>query len=453
VVRAEFVETTLANGIPLVSAQTSNVPIATITVVFPGGDATDPADKAGLAQMAAGVADKGTGRRSATEIARSLESLGASLSISSSEDGTFISLTAPSVNLAEAGEVLVDVIRNASYPAEELERERKRTLDGLEATYKDPGALANLVASRVFYGDAPYGQVSSPASIPQITREDLIAHRETYWHPGSAKLVISGGIAAQEAADLANDLLGDWTSDLAPPAAIDRPAGSEPPTRTVVIDMPDAGQAAVIAGFRTLERKDPDFYNLWLANTVLGSGSNGWLFEEVRTKRALSYGAYSALGTRADTATLTANAQTKNESADEVAAVFLEQFERLAATTLDEDTLNKRRLFLGGALARNLETSSGFNGQVASLMLRGIEPAEAFAIAERLAKVTPVEAQRVSEKFLNPEHASLVIVGDAQYFLEDLERLRDGIEVIPFDDLDLSRVALRKETAADLAAE
>jgi len=453
VVRAEFVETTLANGIPLVSAQTSNVPIATITVVFPGGDATDPADKAGLAQMAAGVADKGTGRRSATEIARSLESLGASLSISSSEDGTFISLTAPSVNLAEAGEVLVDVIQDASYPAEELERERKRTLDGLEATYKDPGALANLVASRVFYGDAPYGQVSSPASIPQITREDLIAHRETYWHPGSAKLVISGGIAAQEAADLANDLLGDWTSDLAPPAAIDRPAGSEPPTRTVVIDMPDAGQAAVIAGFRTLERKDPDFYNLWLANTVLGSGSNGWLFEEVRTKRALSYGAYSALGTRADTATLTANAQTKNESADEVAAVFLEQFERLAATTLDEDTLNKRRLFLGGALARNLETSSGFNGQVASLMLRGIEPAEAFAIAERLAKVTPVEAQRVSEKFLNPEHASLVIVGDAQYFLEDLERLRDGIEVIPFDDLDLSRVALRKETAADLAAE
>ena len=129
VVRAEFVEETLPNGIPLVTAQTSDVPIATMTIVFPGGDATDPAAKAGLAGLAASIADKGTSNRSATEIAATLESLGANLGFSTNEDGTYVSLTAPTVNLAEAGEVLVDVIKNADYPAEELERERKRALD------------------------------------------------------------------------------------------------------------------------------------------------------------------------------------------------------------------------------------------------------------------------------------------------------------------------------------
>ena len=248
---------------------------------------------------------------------------------------------------------------------------------------------------------------------------------------------------------LAGDLLGDWFSVAAAPPVVEGPAGDEPAARTVVIDMPDAGQAAVIAGVRTLARKDADFYNLWLANTVLGSGSNGWLFEEVRTKRALSYGAYSSLTTRADTATLTANAQTKNDTADEVAAVFFEQFDRLASTTLDEDTLHKRRLFLGGALARSLETSGGFNGQVASLMLRGIEPAEAFAIAERLSQVSPDDAQRVASEYLAQKDASLIIVGDAQYFIDDLKAMRGEVDVIPFDELDLSQVSLRKAQAGE----
>ena len=442
--RAQFVESTLANGIHLVSAQTSNVPITTITLVFPGGSATDPAGKAGLANMAATVADKGTTTRSAIEIAATLESLGARLGFSASEDGSFVSLTAPTANLKQAGAVLVDILQNATFPDVEFERERKRVLDGLSATLKNPGALADLVAARVMYADAPYGRVASPASIPAITRDDLVAHREAYWHPGTARIVVSGGLSAEDAKSLAESLFGSWTSSRPLPVAIADPAGAAPAPRTVLIDMPDAGQAAVVAGVRALSRNNPDFYKLWLANTVLGSGSNGRLFEEVRTKRALSYGAYSTLGTRAGEATLTAQAQTKNETADEVAAVFFEQFARLGAESLDEDTLQKRRLFLGGALARTLETSNGFNGQVTSLLLRGLPPQEAFGVAERLAQVSPADVAQMAQTYLAPDNASLVIVGDAKYFIEDLKALRGDVEVIPFDQLDLASVYLRK---------
>ncbi|NQX95207.1 MAG: insulinase family protein, partial [Erythrobacter sp.] len=257
-------------------------------------------------------------------------------------------------------------------------------------------------------------------------------------------LVISGGIASDEAARLGETLFGAWASDAEAPALVEAPAGETPAPRTIVIDMPDAGQAAVVAGVRAVTRSDDDFYPLWLANTVLGSGSNGRLFEEVRTKRGLSYGAYSSLGQSLDAALLTARAQTKNETADEVAAVFFDQFKLLGEAPADEETLQKRRLFLGGAIGRSLETTGGFNGQVANLMLRGIKPKEAFAIAERLAKVSPEDAAAMAQKYLSADRASLIIVGDAKQFLEPLKELRGEVEVIPARELDLGASDLRK---------
>jgi zinc protease len=77
-------------------------------------------------------------------------------------------------------------------------------------------------------------------------------------------------------------------------------AGEAQKVRTVVSICPAPGQAAVVAAVRGIDRADPDYYNLVVANAILGSGSNGRLFEEVRTKRALSYGANSSLPARAD---------------------------------------------------------------------------------------------------------------------------------------------------------
>ena len=116
IAKPEIVEATLANGIRVVSAQTGTVPLATMSVVLPGGTATDPADKAGLSELAAVIANKGTPTRTAEQIAATLESLGASMGASPGADGVVFSVTAPAANLAAAGEVMADVIRNASYP-------------------------------------------------------------------------------------------------------------------------------------------------------------------------------------------------------------------------------------------------------------------------------------------------------------------------------------------------
>ena len=95
---------------------------------------------------------------------------------------------------------------------------------------------------------------------------------------------------------------------------------------TTFYRLPEAGQAAVYAGMRAPSRSSEDYVALELANSVLGGGSSGRLFEEVRTKRSISYGAYSGLPARADDAYLIASAQTQNATADEVVQVFLDFF-------------------------------------------------------------------------------------------------------------------------------
>jgi zinc protease len=279
-------------------------------------------------------------------------------------------------------------------------------------------------------------------SLPAIDRADLAAWRRAHWHPQTARIVISGGIAATEAQAIAESLFGTWRSSARAASPVAQAAGRAPAPRTVVIDMPEAGQAAVYAGVRATSRAGADYYPLLLANSVLGVGSNGRLFEEVRTRRGLSYGAYSALPSRADAALLNATAQTKNETADEVVQVFLDQFAALGANPADEAGLAKRRMFLNGQVTRALATSNGFNSTVAALLLQGIAPHEAALFADRLDAVTPDGAAAVARRYVTPEQASVVVVGNAAEFIDDLRKIRPDVVVIPAAELDLARADL-----------
>jgi zinc protease len=446
----EIVEATLSNGIEVVAVQTGNVPIATISMLVPGGSKTDPRERAGVAQLAAGLADRGINGMDAEQIAASFESLGASFGGGAGSDGTSFNLTAPTANLGEAGALAASIVKGAIYPDDEFELERARALDGLRVQMQEPGGLSRYIARVAMYGDAPYG--SQPGgtddSLAAITRDDLLEHRQRYFHPDRMKIVISGGIAPEDAIATAEAMFGDWSTDLLPGPIPAESAGAVQPVRTIVVDMPDAGQAAVVAAVRAPSRTSPDFFPLELANSVLGGGSSGRLFEEIRTKRSLSYGAYSGFADRRDDSILTASSQTKNDTADEVAQIFLSEFDRLGSEELTEDLLQRRRLYLSGAHARSLETSGGFNRIVATLLQQGLSADEAARFADRLSAVDADAASAAAQQYVDPDSATLVIVGDASQFLEDLALVRDNIEVIPADELDLASATLRRAPEA-----
>ncbi|WP_255547913.1 M16 family metallopeptidase [Erythrobacter ani] len=442
----EIVEGTLSNGIRVVAVQTGDVPIATISMLVPGGSKTDPRAKAGIAQLAAALAEKGVADMDAQAIAAKFESLGATFGGTASSDGTTFNLTAPVSNMDEAAALAAAIVRGATYPQDEFARERDRAANGLQVSMKEPGSLSRYIARVAMYGAAPYGTLpdGTAESLSAITREDLLAHREAYFHPETMQIVASGGISPEAAIALAEDMFGDWTVSSAVGEIPKEAAGETQPVRTIVVDMPDAGQASVVAAVRAPSRNDADYYPLELANSILGGGSSGRLFEEIRTKRSLSYGAYSSLADRADDSILAASAQTKNETADEVVQILLHEFDRLGSEPLADDLLAKRRLYLAGRYARALETSGGFNTIVAGLLQQGLEPVEAVKLAERLDEVGSDAASAAAQSYIDPGRATVVIVGDASHFVEDLQELRGNVEVIPAHELNLASADLRR---------
>lgn len=438
-------EAKLANGMTLVSARTGQVPIATLSLVFPGGAATDPAGRAGLSAMAADLATRGTTTRSAQQIAADMEALGASLSTSAGADGTVLSVTAPVATLEPAARILADLARNATFPDAEFDRERRQMLDRLQVAMRNPGTLANLALQPVSFGDAPYGRVPTAASLNAMTRADLVAQRDRWWRPDAATMVVTGGIDAAQARAIGERAFADWRATGPAPAVPTARAGAVPTPRVVVIDMPGAGQAAVTAALRVPDRADPAYYDLLVANAVLGSGSNGRLFQEVRVKRALSYGANSSLGARAEGGLITAAAQTKNESAADVVAIFRTELDRLANEPLDAETVEQRKAFLIGSVSRTAENSRGFASTVAGLIQQGVAPAEAARVVERIAAVTPESATAAARAHIAANRASIVVVGDAKLFADALRAAHPDLEMVQVDALTLDRPALLAE--------
>jgi zinc protease len=438
-------ESRLSNGLTLVTAKTGIVPIATMTMVMKGGASTDPRGKAGLATLAADLATRGTATRSAQQIAAELESLGASISSNAGPDGITVSVSAPTANLEAAGRVLADIVQNASFPADEVERQRKRSLDGLSIAMKDPGALASMLVQPAVYGGAPYGSLpgGTVTSLKGLTRDDLAQQYRTYWHPANAALIVSGGIDPAATAAIAQRLFAGWRGVGPAPSVPTTRAGQAVKPRTIVVDLPGAGQAAVVAAVRGIDRADPDYYNLLVANAILGSGSNGRLFEEVRTKRALSYGANSSHPARADDAVLTASAQTKNESAADVAKIFLDELDRLGKQPLTADEVTKRKAFVSGLYTMQAETSQGFGAALAGLIQQGMSPSEAVRYLQQIETVSPEAATKAAGRLSSSDRATLVIVGDSSKFIDKVRALRPDVEVISADKLDFESAALR----------
>ncbi len=440
----ELVHYNLANGMEIIAAQTGEVPLATVTLVIQAGSVRDARAKAGIADMAASLAEDGTITRTGEEIAMRLESLGARLSAGARKDATVFTLTAPTQNLLAAGEVFADVIRNPAYRQDEFAREQTRWIEGLQSRMVNPANLARMAIMPALYGDAPYGNQTggTPQSIAAITRDDLQAYQAATWHPAVSKMVITGGIAPADAIALGQSLFGDWRSDRPAPEPVMERAGQALAPRTIVIDAPQMGQAAVYIAGRGIARDKPGHAALALANAVLGGGSSGRLFDEIRTQRGLSYGSYSNIASLADDPIYIARTQTAHETVGEVVTIMLDALGGFDDAPIDQDWLDKRRLYLTGRHARARETSAGYANIIADLLAFNMPAEDAEQYVQRLEAVDVEAANQIAQKHFDPARATIVVVGRAETFIDELSAIRSGVQVIAQDALDLSSASL-----------
>jgi zinc protease len=422
-----------ALGVPLIAAQ----------LIVRGGGSSETEAEAGLCALTASLLTTGTTRLTALEIAEQADALGARLDASSGYDASVVSVSATTPVFHEAFAIFRDLAHPAFAPAE-VERVRTKSIGDLGLTYSNPSALARLVASRVAYGASPYGHplAGTAETLATLTREKVAAFHARWYRPDNAVLVIGGDILPGEAFALVDAVFGDW---LPPPDALPVHLPQHVPAaaaRVIVIDKPDAGRTAIVAGRVAIARNSPDYYAGTVATAVL-SGYSGRLNQEIRVKRGLSYGAGAQLVTRREPGMFLASTLVDHTKVAEAVGVVRATLDGLARTPVGPAELLPRKETVTGGFHRGIETLDGVAGTLGELALYDVPLADLDGYVARIAAIGPADVQRFAAAYVAAD-PFLVLVGNAKHFGAAIRAEHPDAIFISYDRLDLN--------AADLTA-
>ena len=437
-------EKTLANGLRVVVVERPGLPLLSAEFAIKSGGEVDPPEAAGAMSMLSTLLMRGAGQRSARQLAEAIEALGGAIDTGAGWDATSARLTIMSPHAAAGLQLLKDAVRRPTLASAEVERLRAETLDELRVTMEEPGTLARAALARLIFGEEPYGHPlqGTPKSVARITRAQLVKLHATYFRPDNAVLVFAGKLTAAQGFAWAEQFFGDWQNPVTP-LPPGRPAAPGGKPRTVIIDMPTAGQAAVLVGRAAITRKAPDYLPGLVANTVLGGGYSARLNAEIRVKRGLTYGARSELGAWRRGGCFVAAAQTRNSAGPEVATLMRAELDRLGAQPVPADELNPRTSTLTGAYGRALETNNGFVSELAHRAVQELPLSTLQAFPADVRAVKPEAVQTFAREHLRGADTCVVIAGKAEDFRASLERTFQDAVVIPQKDLDLEALDLR----------
>jgi zinc protease len=431
----------LGNGLRVIVARREGVPIVSAELVALSGAELDPPRLSGLASLATALMTQGTKRHSAPELAAAAEALGGSLDSGAGWNSATVSITVTTPKLDAALALVAEVAREPVFAPEEIDRVRTQTLDELKVAYASPGTLASLVAERLAYGAGAYGHPAdgTPASLPRITRDNLVSvHRRTF-RPDNAVLILAGDINLDGGLALARRHFGSWPVPNEPPPPVPRPSGATSGPPAVIVDMANSAQAAVVVALALPDRTGSERAIGAVLNSVLGGGSSSRLNQEIRIKRGLSYGASSGLEARREAAFFRVGVQTKNESAAEVVRLVQEEIDRLMKEPVGNDELAARKAALIGGFSRSVETSAGLAAAVRALVVTQRPVGELKSRIEALEVVTAQDIQRYAAANLVAARRRVAVAGEARAFAPAIEQAIPGAVTVGRDALDLER--------------
>jgi zinc protease len=441
-----FEEKTLANGLRVVVIEQHETPSLSLQLLLPGGKVYAPPAKAGLADATAALLREGTQTRSTQQIAEAIDSVGGTITTGASLESAFLTILVTSDQADLGLALLSDLVLHPSFPAEELERWRHQTLSALQIDLSDPGYMATATFQRLVLGDHPYGLPSSGtmASVRGITRDDMVAFHHRQYVPNEAILAVVGDVKAADAFARVERAFGGWAKG---EAMTIPPVTAVPQRRIVVIDKPDAVQTEIRVGQAGLPYRDPDHYTADVYDAVLGGSPSSRLYEEVRRKRGLSYGASSELRMPTQPGWFVASTSTKTESTVEALGVVLDVLGAMDDKPVPAEELAQRKTYITGAFPLEIETPDGVAAKVLEAMKFGYGKEYLESYRERIEAVTAEQVQAFAGKRIQPDRMLIVLAGNAKAFTADLEKRFGNIETIPLADVDLLQPGLRaKET-------
>ena len=431
----------LDNGLQVVFVSAHEQPVVNVRLLIRAGTATDPTEKPGLAALATQMLDQGTTSRTAQQIANTIDNIGGGLSVGAGSDLSFVNILVMKDSFDLALEMVSDIARNPAYLPEEIDRQRQQLLSGMQVSYDDPAYIAGIVFGRLIYGLHPYGMPNNgtPDSVRQMTRDDLVAFHHAHFIPNNAILAIIGDVTSEEAFDGTKRVFGEWASgDLPTPTLVELP---KPTRRLIIVDKPGAVQTVLRVGHLTPPRSQSDFLAFDVTIKILGGEGGNRLGGVLRTARALTYAASADLVGRQFSGDFVAKTDTRSSATAEVLRLMVDEISRLQRERVGRRELRGAKDYLAGNFPLTIEKPNDIAEQILEVVFYGLDLGDLETYQERIHAVTVDDIHRVASEHLQPENLSMVLVGDASTFVNDLPGVGfDDFEVVPLAELDLSAI-------------
>jgi zinc protease len=377
------------------------LPLIALEFAILGSADQDPADKPGVASLAASLFDEGAGSFDATAFHDRLERKAIELGFRVGRDYFRGTLRMLKDNRDEAFDYLRLALTEPRFDAEAVERMRAQTMSQLRRETVSPNDLASRNWWATAFPDHPYGRPVNGTleSVPRITVDDLKSYTRHVLARDNLRIAVVGDIDAETTGRLLDRTFGGLPAkaELAPVAAV-VPQGLG---RRIVIPL-DVPQAVVNFGGPGIGRGDPDFMAAYIVNHVLGGGSfSSRLYREVREKRGLAYGVSDSLVWLNHGAMLIGSTATRADATGQTIEIIEAEIRRMAEEGPTEEEFVKAKTYLKGSFALGLDTSNRIAGQLVQMQIDNLGIDYIERRPALIDAVTLADAKRVAKRLLD----------------------------------------------------
>lgn len=436
----------LSNGIPVWITKRSKAPMVSVRLMTYGGASNDPAGKYGVANAAAYLLGEGTETYSSLEFSDAVDSLGAFLWHDADYDYCSVDLMVMSTYADKALHLMADSVLHPAFDEKELVRYRKKAEDRFRRMRQTPDQICYLAFKHLIFGDSRYSasMYGPPEQMFSITRDDIVAYYHDNFYPGNAAFIVSGDIDADNIMALLEKEFGSWKNDRAAEKKAAKPSecsklndylSMQADGNTILlVNRPGASQSSIFTGCKAVARNTPDYFQLEAANAVLGGSYMSRVNQNLREKNGYTYGAYSMFGMMLKSGYFAVVTSVQSDKTAPAVKEIMNELENIGQP-IPEPELKRACSYLGYSLPGGFETSRQLLYKISDIMLYGLKDDFYNNYVQNLMALEPQDVARAVNLVIDPHRCAIVIVGDAESVVPQLEAAGMTVKVISIDDV------------------
>jgi predicted Zn-dependent peptidase len=400
--------TRCASGLRVVTEELPELHSVTLGAWVGSGARDEQGAEWGASHFLEHLLFKGSERRSAREIAESIESVGGEMNAFTTHEQTVFYVRVPDTQLELALDVLADVLWRPAFRVDDVESERRVILEEIGMRDDTPDDLVHDLFAGAVFPDHPLGRevLGSETSITEMARTDIAAYHAAHYRPSNVVFAAAGNLTHDRVLALVDEHF-PATDGERPARPRTDPIGQQP----VVVLHRDTEQTHLVTGVRSFAALDPDRYALTVVNQVLGGGMSSRLFQEIRESRGLAYSVFSYHASFDDAGFVAIYAGTAPEHVPETLSLIDAELDRLVKDGLTDTEIAGAKGHLVGSLAMSLETSASRMRRLGRSELVEGEVPSLDALIARVEAVDADDVARVIERVFAGAPRTLAVVG------------------------------------------